>query len=313
MCSFQKSCRPIKCPIWKLLVHGKCEFYSNRWIGGPFAISLRAEAATNEFKISKAFFDEMPQNVRNDNLAKWLKRKTMKRWKLTSFYHLSADNVSVDYLIVQARCPFLSVSPKYIEQTIKRTLGEPWYIYHKNKRIPLKKYMNKGNSYVVGTVRNIEEHNVSLNATEVKEMKTIASVFALMNSDNLMSTELEDALLVKVPEGLWVSLKEEILITNLFFCNQIDLLPEEYEDNGISIFLKVTNTTIYDFHRVNSIAEIPRSFNENGHNIPIPQIIRICLREFGKPTNIGNSKYMFEIKMYFIYSSTSVLIMIVLV
>ena len=266
---------------------------------------MRAEAKKIKYKISRNVFDDMPQNIRNDNLAKWLKRKTMKRWKLTSFYHLSADNVSVDYLIVQARCPFHSVSPKYIEETIKRTLEEPWYIYDKNKRIPLKMFMNEGNSYVIRNVDISDKFNGSTKKIKNIEIKNSNSEFALINSANLMSDESEDAILFKVSEGLWEPLLEEILITNLFFCIQVDLLPEEYEDNTNRIFFKVTNTTLYDFRRVNSIAE-------NDHNIPFPQIIRVCLSEFGKPTNTGYSNYMFEIKMYFICSSLDVLIIAVL-
>ena len=288
------------------MVRGKCEFYSNRWIGGHFAISLRAEAAMNKFKISRTFFDDMPQNIRNDNLAKWLKRKTMKRWKLTSFYHLSADNVSVDYLIVQARCPLRSVSPKYIEETIKRTLEEPWYIYDKNKRIPLKMFMNEGNSYVIRNVDISDKLDESTTEIINIDIKNYHSEFALINKDDI---------LYKVSEGLWEPLVNEILITNLFFCDQVDLLPEEYEDNGISIFFKVTNTSLYDFRRVNSITEIPKSYFElyGMFQVPVPQIIRVCLREFGSTTNNGHSNYMFEMKMYFICSVVNVRIMIVLI
>jgi hypothetical protein len=91
----------------------------------------------------------MPHIDKNDKFAKWLIRKSMKRWEIILYYHLSADYNFIEYLKIQARCPFISVNPTYIEQTVKQTLKSFWYINDENKRIPLKLDMNEGKSYVV--------------------------------------------------------------------------------------------------------------------------------------------------------------------
>jgi hypothetical protein len=123
---------------------------------------MRVESGASKFITSRVFFDEMSEMDRNDKFAKWLKRKTMKRWEIISYYHLSADNVSVEYLIIQARCPFISVNPSYIELTVRKALEDNWYIDYKNERIHLKVNMIDGKAYVVRHLYHSVRNNSSL-------------------------------------------------------------------------------------------------------------------------------------------------------
>jgi hypothetical protein len=278
---FQKSCRPIKCPAWKTLVRGKCEFYSDRWVGSRFAVTLRVEPATNKSTFSRAFFDEVLKIDWSDKFAKWLIRKTMKRWEIVPFYRLSENNVSVEYLIIQATRHFISVNPKFIEQTIQKTLKDFWYIFYEDKKIPLKVMLTKGKSYVLRRIDNKAGDSPSVLGANPKTVYMLIRDGYIFNSN-----DSKDKYLHIVPGGEWKPIVEEILITNLFFCNQIDLLPDEYVINAAhTIFFKVKNTTLFDYRRVYTLKKPLAG---------MPEVVRICLSEFGQTINIGNSNHMFS-------------------
>ena len=261
---------------------------------------MRAEAVTTKSRISRAFFDEMPQAEKNDITAKWLKRKTMKRWHIVSLYHLSADNISIDYLIVEAKYPFKSVNPSNIERTVKMTLENYWYIFDKNESIALKMFMNMyEESFVVHSeIPKVPELPKRDNRTYISShfSEDHGRLYNLMGEDLLKP---DDILLYKVSMGLWEPFEEVILITNLFFCIQVDLLPEEFEDYTYSIFFKVKNVTLYNFRRINSLRE--NSSLEKPGIYGGSQTVRVCLHEFGITSNVADSNYTFETDTYAFY------------
>jgi hypothetical protein len=261
-------------------VRGKCEFYSDRWVGSRFAVTLRVKPATNKSTFSRAFFDEVLKIDRSDKFAKWLIRKTMKQWEMVPFYRLSQNNVSVEYLIIQATRHFISVNPNFIEQTIQKTLKDFWYISYENKKIPLKVMLTKGKPYVLQRIDKDAGNSPSVLSANPKIVYMLIKDGYIFNSNHSKEKYLHI-----VPGGQWKLIVEEILITNLFFCNQIDLLPDEYVINAAhTIFFKVKNTTLFDYRRVYT------------HKKPLagmPEVVRICLSEFGQTNNIGNSNHMF--------------------
>ena len=283
---FQKSCRPIKCPIWKIFFRGECRFYSHRWIGGPFVITLMLKPDTSKYKIPKAYFENMPRRNRNDRMAKWLKRKTMKQWKISTFYHTSDDGDSVEYLIIEAKLQFSSVNPKHIEETVKAAFDDTWYILNENKKITLKLYFSEGRSYIV--------YLVDFGTRAVSTAQNYTYSYTLFREGDNDSNENEDDPLFYVSDRVYVPpVGDQILLTKLYFCHQVDLLPDEYEDdNNKRIFFTVKNVTLYDFRRVNSITS----------GDVVKQTVRVCLSEFETAPSVGGSNQLVDSNMQMLFT-----------
>jgi hypothetical protein len=222
------------------VVRGKYKFYSHRWIGSHFAITLLVKAGTKRSKLSLAFFDEMPQIDRNDKFAEWLKRKTMKLWEIISFYTLFADNVSVEYLIIEARCLFVSVKLSDIEQTVQRTLEELWYNLNKNERIPFKVSMNDDKCNIVRNMVPSEQNNTNVSVEKLESKEKFLYIYSLETDTDTSNTDNSRKELFKISDSLWTPLIGGTLITNVFFCQQVDLLSEANVhtlSHGLELFL----------------------------------------------------------------------------
>ena len=240
---------------------------------------------TSKYKIPKAYFENMPRRNRNDRMAKWLKRKTMKQWKISTFYHPSDDGDSVEYLIIEANFPFSPVNPKHIEDTVKAAFDDTWYIVTDNDKITLKLYFSEGKSYIVYLIDFVTGAGSTA--------QNYTHSYALLREGDNDSNDYEEEPLFYVSDRVYVPpVGDQILLTKLYFCHQVDLLPDEYEDdNNKRIFFTVKNVTLYDFRRVNSITS----------GDVVKQTVSVCLSEFETTPSVGGSNQLVESNMHMLF------------
>ena len=50
----------------QLLINNRCEYFSSKWIGGPFAVMLRLTPVANGIFIPYSFFEGMDESKRHD-------------------------------------------------------------------------------------------------------------------------------------------------------------------------------------------------------------------------------------------------------
>jgi hypothetical protein len=73
------------------------------------------------------------------------------------------------------------------------------------------------------------------------------------------------------------SFKTGIFLGQLFFCEQINLEPEEYDFHYVTIFFKLTNKTIYD----GSFQNVKVDRYENQSTAIFESLtVRVCIDEF---------------------------------
>lgn len=263
----QTSCRPLKCPWGQMQLNNQCGYHSNSWVGGPFAVMLRLMPVRKNMLIPFSFFTDMPTTYRYDRKAKWLKRSTLTKWNFVFMYHQARETAFVDFIVVKATYPFTSVNPNYLAKMVNRALKDTWLMAYGNSSMELQVTFNKYNSYkfvtFAGTVNSTHDHGFCPSAITCLGLN-IQNEFCIKELINPI---------IPISEK---QLNEGIFVTKLFFCDQVELLPDEFSYNCLSVLLYVKNTTVHSFSKVMDLL--------NGD-----LKVRVCVDEFpliGKTTSI---------------------------
>lgn len=190
---------------------------------------------------SFSFFTDLPTTHRYDRKARWLKRNTLTEWNAMLMYHQTLETAFVDFIVVKATYSFSSVNPNYLVKMVNRALKDTWLISYGNSSMALKVAFNKYNSYnfvtFAGTVNSTHDHGFCPFAI---------TCFGLNPQNNFCFEELIN-LILPISEK---QLNEGIFVTKLFYCDQIELLPEEFSYICLSVVLNVKNITLDSFSKV---------------------------------------------------------------
>jgi hypothetical protein len=250
-------------------------------------------------KFLQSFSDILSETDKKDKNARWIKRKTLKKWIFFVYQHFHRNGPFIDYLVVKAIFTFNSANPSSIEKQVKAAMRDNWYIIQYNVTVSLNIELNKYKSYAL-CVRDLKGNIFSPEYKYISESYIRDQLKFVYIPDELILKEknysltsihgrilnqvdVQDELIYRVSNISWSSLTNEIVITKLFFCRQVDLFPEEYDDNVHNILFKVKNVTLYDFRRVSSFVGNQKGSNEGTNDSK--KNIRICLNEFHHSLN----------------------------
>jgi hypothetical protein len=245
-------------------------------------------------KFLHSFSDILSETDKKDETARWIKRKTLKKWTFYVFQHFHRNGSFIDFLVVKAIFNFNSANPSSIEKQVKAAMRDNWYIIQNNVTVSLKIELNKYKSYSM-CARSLKDNIFSpeydgFYESYVQDQLSIVYIpdelmlkekrcsFISIRGRILNQVDVEDELVYMISNFPWSSLVNEIVITKLFFCRQVDLFPEEYDDNVHNIFFKVRNVTLYNFRRISSFVYNQNRSNEGTNDGK--KNIRICLNEF---------------------------------
>ncbi|XP_045179784.2 uncharacterized protein LOC123539283 [Mercenaria mercenaria] len=286
--SFTTICRPLKCKMGQLLINNTCDYYSREWIGGPFAVMLRLSPLNKDTFLQSSFFRDMSTQNKNDGRARWIRRKTLKQWKFLVLYHPFQNQfTSVEYIIVKTTYPSNSVDPHFLMASVSKALEDVWEINYLNSTFYFKVSLNEYFKYdlifhddilsmgIMGI--NIHPFKFAYYPELMKCILNIDYEFMLFPVSDMHENELD--------EGFFV--------TKLFFCEQIDLLPEEVSYYNIcpaGVFFKVKNVTLHTFSRVT----LPgATLNTAKTSTTFPTLdgmtVRVCVDEFEQNTSVSTS------------------------
>lgn len=226
----QTECRQVECSWGKFRLGNKCDFHSTEWIGGPFTAVLKLSPLEKARKINiSTIFDQM-ESLRYDKKARWLKRNAMRAWNVQTLYKPSVNKKYVDYILVFSSYPKNSINPRKLQNVLKNTLKETWFVEDDGTNIRLKVELNYFEHYM----RKRGENG----------MDVYVSSMLLFNDYMANEDESLFPILFKDDEkfghiGLYIN--------KLFLCDQIDLFEDEFEIISVnSVLFKVTNTTLYE-------------------------------------------------------------------
>lgn len=238
--------------------NNKCGYQSTSWIGGPFAVMLRLTPVGENSLIPLSFFTELPMAYKYDRKAKWLKRNALKQWNFVFLYHHAQNKAFVDFIVVKATYPSNSVNPNHLAKLVKAALRDTWLMTYGNSTITLNVTLNKYNMYDYVTFE------VSENATHVKEFCPVTMICVGLSVQNKFCEKERIYPVLQTDEN---QLNWGIFVTELFFCDQVELFPEEFTYRCLALYFKVRNKTLHSFHKI---------VNELNGDLKV----RVCVDEF---------------------------------
>jgi hypothetical protein len=262
----------------QLLFNNRCEYFSSKWIGGPFAVMLRLKPVANGIFIPYSFFEGMDESKRYDRQARWIRRGQLKFWNFRVLYHLSKNQNFVEYIVVRAVYPSSHVDPNFLHKSVKGALGKIWHIDVQNLTYTFRVSLNDFVDYELvsrDAILSIRV-NESFNELYLPSIETCVK--------DVTQLDYEKILFPVVLNQDEVQLKEGFFITELFFCDQVDLFPEEFDLLKCSktIFFKVKNVVLDKFRFV-AKGEVTLEQNIDGGTISrklYNETVRICASEF---------------------------------
>ena len=268
------------------MINNRCDYFSKQWIGGPFVAMLRLTPVKKGASIPSSFFTKMPVRKRNDRRARWIKRGKLKSWTFIVLYHLSRSQTFVEYIVVKAVYPSSYVDPHVLNKSVKQVLGSIWKIDVENTSVPLRVEFNNYIRYQL----LLKDLLVYIGINVSKDIGYVPQ-YVGCNLRRGKVDVLDEILFPVVSEFDVYLLQKGFFVTELFFCDQVDLLPEEFTISVTclnTIHFHVKNITIHRFSLIPANdATLLIGIDETNTNFD-KQTVRICAHEFEQNRSVGS-------------------------
>lgn len=282
--NLQTECRRVECSMGKIRLGGRCQFFSKEWIGDPFTVVLKLIPLDRLTKLHASVISNIQSEFKNDPKPKWLKRKAMKNWIVrTLLYRPSADKKYIEYFVAFSQFPFSSVDPSRLWAIVQRTLNETWRLTVKNTTVPLQVQFNRRDQYQ-------KVHRSYLQSEGI----IIDQEYGYINSYSTHK-DSEERYLFGVYDMYYYS-KGPVYLNELFFCNRIKLMPEEFEESRDFILLKPTNEVLFPAQYIRS---------RTGEYY-------VCLNRFPQSKGLSNDQHV-QLEMAIVLSSSLLQIILLMV
>jgi hypothetical protein len=254
------------------MLNNKCDFYSSQWYGGPFSSLLKLTPLNSEV-IPMEIFSNMSVDIRSNNMAMWLYRGALQTWHVLPLIQGTKDQTAVKYLITKVTYPYSSVDPFYLQAVLKEALKETWMLTYNGVQFPLKATLNEVLDYTPFPSRQLQGQGINTNQPYI----FIPSYIFYTGITKTLREYLSPLYLFPVE-----NFKTGVFLSQLFFCEQIDLVPEEYDFHFTTTFFKVTHKTIYDASFRNVNIDMYKS-----QSSPVVEslTVRVCIDEFFDNSN----------------------------
>jgi hypothetical protein len=159
------------------------------------------------------------------------------------------------------------VNPFNLQTALQKALEETWMLRYNGVELQLKVALNEVLEYYPTFSKDLHVKNIYINQEYIfvpdynKYKGFPAFLFEYLSPLYSFPTD---------------SFKAGIFLSQLFLCEQIDLEPEEYDYFYATIFLKVTNKTIYGASFRDAQIDIFR----NSSSLISKSTVRVCIDEF---------------------------------
>ncbi|KAL4231213.1 hypothetical protein ACF0H5_008795 [Mactra antiquata] len=233
--SFTTACRQVICPWGQFRVADTCGYHSKRWVGGSFSVILKLTPLQGMPKIDIAFVRK--PEIMNDTESSWIKQNAMKVWQIKTLYKPTVCGKYVEFFLVFASYPYKSVNPSKLRKNLGQALLETWYVEVKETRISLSVEMDPFQNY---QAFDSSKNYYAMNASFTYLNEYYNYLYFPDVSDGVLPYFLYDVNDRNeiINNGLW-------FLSKLFFCEQIELYVDEYDDFRRTILFKVTNKTLH--------------------------------------------------------------------
>ena len=250
---FQKRCRPIHCPVGQYRTNDGCKVLGYKWFAD--AISIYFVLTPRTKILAKEIEDILDRSPSEEIL---LKRNTFQSWKLRLLYKGEESGVLIKHFVAQVLYERrdMSIKPITLLHRIETSLHQSWRIELPGKSYDLTVSLDVNYGYP----SYAHKENGSV---EMLHVPTWLSYWADFVSNRQIA---RNQLLQKVIDDFDFFPNGFIVISKLFFCEQVELLPDEYITDGHNIyFLKQGK------YLENGV------YTQFGYKNPV---YRVCLSEF---------------------------------
>ena len=177
----------------------------------------------------KEIKDIIDNNSRSRSEDIFLKRNVFQSWKLRLLYKSEESDEFIQHFVAQVLhvSADMSINPTSLLQMIERSLHQPW-------RIDL-----AGKSYDLAISLDVNYDYEPLTHEENGFVKIFyAPTWLIFWANHVHSRQIKrNQVLTEVTDGLYDFYTGTIFISRLFFCEQVELLPDEYIMEGHNIYL----------------------------------------------------------------------------
>ena len=203
-----------------------CKVFGDKWFAD--AISINFVLTPNTRLLAKEIEDILHRKNRSTSEEIFLKRNTFQSWKLRLLYKSEESGVLIKHFIAQVlfESRDLSINPIALLQRVEASLHQPWRI-----ELPDKSYdLNVG-----------LDVNYGYSSHAYKENGSVAMLYAptwlIYWVNDVLNRQIErNQLLKEVIDGIGRLPNGFIVISKLFFCEQVELLPDEYVMEQTNIY-----------------------------------------------------------------------------
>ncbi|KAH3885618.1 hypothetical protein DPMN_009613 [Dreissena polymorpha] len=252
----QGDCRKLVCPEGHLRWNNKCDLPSIL-VGFTFSVVIKLELFDNG--ISDDILGSLDNVTERD-----LTGHGLDEWELEFFKVV--NNVTpfgVKYFVARLYKKSEGKTLAQVLLTIRQALDNIWQINYGNISIRFKPSFN--------------------------DFITIRGEYENRNFISVYKFEIEDVLQVETLILLSDMKRrfQSLIVTKSYFCNQIDLFDDEYEDYQYQVYLTSVNKTLGN-------GKFRRLKDSDGNNV-----IRVCHEEFGH-------EWMYKSKSYRLIPNTGI-------
>ena len=177
----------------------------------------------------KEIEDVLDRNNRSTSEEILLKRNTFQSWKLRLLYKSEESGVLIKHFVAQVLYVSrdLSINPTSLLRSVESSLHQRWRI-----ELPDKSYdLSVGLDVNYWYMPHVHKENGSV------EM-LYAPRWLIYWASDVSNQQIErNQLLKEVIDDIGRLPKGVIVISKLFFCEQVELLPDEYVTEGLNIYL----------------------------------------------------------------------------